>query len=266
MTGAPLQGLRVVVTRAAHQADGLVEAFTAAGAQVLPLPLLEVTPEEGAILHHAANQSMATEAWVFTSSNAVEAFLPHLPAGVSVPFLAAVGPATAVALRRHGCEPHLVAQRSRAEGLLEELLPHLNPGDRVLLPQAEDARPELAEGLAGVGIEVIPVVAYRKRLPAAAAQQADQLFARHPLGWVTFTSPRIVRHFVKLLGESWPHRRGELRAISIGPITSRELRDVQVEPQAEAKTPEPEALVEAVINARRRALLPNALDPQSDSG
>jgi len=94
---------------------------------------------------------------------------------------------------------------------------------------------------------VTPVVAYRKRLPAASRELARRLFAGTPLGWVTFTSPRIVRHFVDLLGPSWKHRRQELRAISIGPVTSGELRRQGVEPAAEASRPSPQAMVRALL-------------------
>ena len=72
---------------------------------------------------------------------------------------------------------------------MEELLPKLAAGERVLLPQAEDARPELLRGLEAAGIPVEAVVAYRKRLPPGANDQAKALFDRQPLGWVTFTSP-----------------------------------------------------------------------------
>ena len=249
MTGPPLRRLRVVITRATHQAGRLVEAFTVAGAEVLHLPLLEVVPVKGPDLLRAAAQAGSHKAWVFTSSNAVEAFLPLLPDKVFPAQIAAVGPATASALRRHGFAPHFVAQRSRAEGLLAELLPHLAPGDRVLLPQAEDARPDLAKGLQRAGVEVTTIVSYRKRLPKAAADQARSLFADHPLGWVTFTSPRIVRHFVDLLGNDWQDRRSELHAVSIGPVTSHELRKFNVEPRAEARRPEPAALVDAVVDS-----------------
>ena len=44
MSQALLAGERVVVTRAVHQAAGLVAAFTAAGADVARLPLLELGP------------------------------------------------------------------------------------------------------------------------------------------------------------------------------------------------------------------------------
>jgi uroporphyrinogen-III synthase len=139
-----------------------------------------------------------------------------------------------------------------AEGLLAALAPRLRRGDRVLLPQAADARPLLARGLAAAGAEASAVVAYDKRLPAEAPRRAAELFAGSRLGWVTFTSPRIVRHFVALLAADWPRRRGELAAASIGGVTSDELRRHGVEPAAQAARPGDAALIAAVIEAVAR--------------
>jgi uroporphyrinogen-III synthase len=119
----------------------------------------------------------------------------------------------------------------------------------VLLPQAADAHPTLLEGLAAAGAEAVAVVAYDKRLPPDAPQRAAELFSTAPLGWVTFTSPRIVCHFAELLGSDWELRRKELKAASIGPVTSAELRRRGVEPAAEAASPGDEELVEAVVKA-----------------
>ena len=63
---------------------------------------------------------------------------------------------------------------------------------------------------------------------------------------MTFTSPRIVRHFVELFADDWSRRSGELRAVSIGPVTSAELRRWGVEPAAEAERPGEEEMVAAV--------------------
>ena len=192
---------------------------------------------------------MALYDWVvFTSANAVEAFLPL--AGPFPPALrvAAVGAATAGALRARGIEPHLMPEREEAAGLVESLAARIG-GRRVLLPQAADARPALREGLTAAGAEAVAVVAYDKRLPLDAPARAAALFGAAPIGWVTFTSPRIVRHFVALFGADWERRRGELRAASIGPVTSAELRRRGVEPAAEAERPLDEALVAAVSTA-----------------
>jgi uroporphyrinogen-III synthase len=232
-----LQGLRVVVTRAEHQSEGLAAAFERAGARVELLPLLAVVPPADPRPLERAASDLASYDWlVFTSANTVEAFLPlagPLRAGLKI---AVVGPATAAALRTFGSEPHLTAHKAEAEGLAADLGPHV-AGKRVLLPQAADARPALLQRLKAAGADAVAVVAYDKRLPEEAPARAAELFSTTPIGWVTFTSPRIVRHFAALFGEDWGLRRGELRAVSIGPVTSAELRHWGVEPAAEAERP-----------------------------
>ena len=241
--------LRIVVTRAEHQSAGLAAAFEKAGATVEVLPLLEVVPPADPLPMERAAAELFIYDWVvFTSANAVEAFLPI--AGPLPPLLkvAAVGPATAEALRARGIDPHLTPSRADAEGLAAELAPQV-AGRRVLLPQAADARPALLAGLTAAGAEAVAVVAYDKRLPPDAPRRAAELFATPPLGWVTFTSPRIVRHFAELFGTDWERQRGELRAASIGPVTSAELRRLGVEPAAEARRPSDEEMVAAVARA-----------------
>lgn len=249
-----LAGLRVVVTRAEHQSEDLVAAFERAGAAVELLPLLEVVPPTDPRSLERAASELALYDWVvFTSANAVEAFLP-LTGGGFPPRLrvAVVGPATAEALRAWEIEPHLLAAKVDAEGLVADLAPHVGRQRRVLLPQAADARPALLEGLVAAGAEAVAVLAYDKRLPADAPRRAAELFSTSPLGWVTFTSPRIVRHFAELFGADWERRRGELKAASIGPVTSAELRRQGVEPAAEAERPGDEELMAAVVAAVER--------------
>lgn len=246
--------IRVVVTRAERQAEGLAAAMQAAGAEVALLPLLAVVPPlDPRPLERAASEVALYDWIVFASANAVEAFLPL--AGGSLPSrlrIAVVGPATAAALRAFGLVPHLTATKSEAEGLVADLGPHLRPASRILLPQAADARKVLAEGLTAAGAEVVAVVAYDKGLPATNGARAAELFAHSPIGWVTFTSPRIVRHFVELFDEAWPRRRPELLAASIGPVTSAALRRYGVEPAAEAAQPGDEGMVQAILAALAR--------------
>jgi uroporphyrinogen III methyltransferase/synthase len=253
----PLAGIRVVVTRAAHQADATVRAFEEAGALVPLLPLLELVPPEDPGPLERALAALGGYDWiVFTSTNAVERVLGRpgeappsaidLPAGLRV---ASVGGATSDALRDRGVEPHLEPADARAEGLAAELVPRLAPGARVLLPQAADARPVLAEELAAAGARLERVDAYAKRTPPEARERAVSIFGNSRLGWVTFTSPSIARAFARLWGEEWPVRSRSLLAASIGPVTSAALRELGIEPAAEAAAPGDEGLVAAVVEA-----------------
>ncbi len=246
----PLAGLRVVVTRAEAQGEGLLAAFAAAGAEAVSLPLLEVVPPADPRLLERAASELALYDWlVFTSANAAGAFLP-LAGGALPPRLrvATVGTATAAAVRAYEIEPAL-AGLADAAALAEALAPHVARRRRVLIPQAADAAPTLVDALAEAGAEPVAVVAYDKRLPADAPERARALFADTPLGWVTFTSGRIVRHFVGLFGETWETRRPELRAASIGKVTSAELARHGVTPEAEAARPGDAELVAAVAAA-----------------
>lgn len=250
---------RVVVTRAVHQAGPLCRALEGAGAKVEPLPLLEMLPGDTDAMRRAA-AALQPGHWVlFTSANAVDSFLPKVPAGLRLCLrLAAVGPATARAIRGYGSEPRLEAQRSDGGGLLDALKPHLSPPagaksrPTVLVPQADDARPQLVEGLRCLDIDLRLVVAYRKTLPQGARRWAEDIFARGPLGWVTFTSPRIVRHFLALeLDEpsAWRQRVARVKALSVGSVTSAELRRLGIEPAAQAVQPTPEAMARAWSDA-----------------
>lgn len=254
----PLSGQRVVVTRAAHQAAELGEAFRRAGADVVFLPLIEVVEAvDPKPLADAASRIDRFDHLVLTSANTVRAFLPWVPTSAEMPPITVVGPATAEAVSEHGFTVEETAVRTDAEGLVELLGPRLGPGRRVLVPQADDARPALVEGLRKTGAEVVAVVAYSKRLPPASAEQAAELFDGVPLGWVSFTSPRIVRHFVELLGADWEARRMELRAVSIGRVTTRALESYGALRIATADQPTPEEMVRAAVEGN----LPTLVNP-----
>jgi uroporphyrinogen-III synthase len=249
-TSEALNGRRVVVTGGtSHQAGELAAAFAAAGAEVELLPLLEVLPPaDPEPLDEAAATGGSYDWVVFTTANAVEAFVPLMPE----PFpesvtVAAVGTTTAQAVRRLGVEVNVVATRVDAEDLVEELAPHLLGDERILLLRAEDAPDTLAQGLEWLGCDVTAVDAYRKVLAAGAAARARGLFDGREIGGVTFTSPRTVRHFAALFGEDWQRRREDLRAVSIGAATSRELRRHGVAGIAEALEPSPAAMVRALV-------------------
>jgi len=252
----PLLGLRVVVTRASHQAESTVRAFEEAGARVERLPLIEVVPPDDPAPLDAALAHLEDFDWVlFTSTNTVEHVLARLehpfPGGLRT---AAVGSSTGAALREHDIEPALEATESHAEGLADLLGPCLTGGERVLLPQAADARPALEELLLRAGARVTRVHAYAKRVPPESGERAREIFgdpvAAGTLGWVTFTSPSIARNFAGLWGgpdsPAWAACRSGLLAVSIGPVTSAALLKLGVEPAAEAATPGDREMVEAV--------------------
>ena len=154
-------------------------------------------------------------------------------AGVTV---AAVGSATAAALRRRGIEPDLLPEQAVQESLLEALGDVA--GRRVLIATAEGARDVLASGLRERGAEVDELALYRTvREPV----DVDLVLSAD---LVTFTSSSTVTNVLDALDGQ---ELSGLRAVSIGPVTSDTLRQRGVEPVAEADPHDVDGLVAAVL-------------------
>ena len=198
---------RVVVPRAAHQAGALSERLRAAGLNPLEIPVIAIEePEDGgAALRKALADGEAYDWLIVTSTNAAARISGHRAHKV-----AAIGPGTADVLREAGVAADLVPERNVAEGLLAEMPD--GPG-QILLPQADRARPVLAEGLRAKGWAVDAVVAYRT-VPVAppAAVLADAKSADA----IAFTSTSTVINFVEAAGIDAVPRT----VVCIGPVTA----------------------------------------------
>ncbi len=204
----PLSGKRVVVTRAPHQAGELDTLLRGRGAEPLPYPCITIAPPaEGGPLDAALQRLAAGEfAWlVLTSRNTVDVLADRLAVlGLTLSAapglaLAAVGRATAEAAQRVlGLRAALVPDEFIAEELAAALLARLRPGERVLLCQADIARPVLANALAGHGYEVASVVAYRTIIGSGGVNLPALLTDRQ-VDAILFTSASTVRNFLTRL-------------------------------------------------------------------
>jgi uroporphyrinogen III methyltransferase/synthase len=180
------------------------------------------------------------ETVIFTSANGVAAFCQRLrdrgrePAALSSCELVAIGPATALALEKHGLLPSIVPEEYVAEGVLAALDDRARylAGRRVLLPRAREARSVLPDELRRRGATVDVVTVYDTVPAAALACPAAEIEAADD---VTFTASSTARYFVALLGaEGLARRLKAVRLASIGPVTSATLRELGLPVAVEA--------------------------------
>ena len=256
----PLAGRRILVTRARHQAGQLTAQLAALGAEVIEVPAIEILPPESFDPLDTALRSLAHYRWmIVTSANTVRALgdrmaVLGLAAGDFAHVkVAAIGSATARALQELGVAVHVTPEEYVAESLLEALGNQLR-GERVLLARAAAARDIIPGTLAARGAHVEVVDAYRNVIPAESAKRISELFAcgaQLPHA-ATFTSSSTVTNFFHLLMSAGiGHPPAELKAVSIGPITSQTLRDHQWEPASEADPHDLQGLIAAVTEALR---------------
>ncbi len=251
----PLFGRRIVVTRARARVSELAGRLAALGAEVIETPAIRIEPLDAAPLRRALASAGGYRWALFTSGSAVEIVWAELRemgldaralAGVK---LAAVGPASAQALARHGLVADLIPDRYVAEGLVEALRAAGDlAGARVLYPKAAGARDLLPDELRRIGAEVDDIPIYRSVIDPDGARAAREALGGGGVDVVTFTSSSTVRNFVEAVGVEAARA---VHAVSMGPITSGTARALGIPVVAEAAEATLDALVAAVIGASR---------------
>lgn len=256
----------MLVTRPRTRSEELCFLLEEEGAEVVALPMLELEPPTDARGLQAAAETLGRFAWVaFASAAGVEALAEAartagMGAALSRLKVATVGAGTARAARAAGLEVTLESLGGTGKSLGEELAPLLLPGDEVLLPQAEDGRPELAQALAeatSLGAAATPgrgtapgptltrVAAYR----SAPLKVADGVWAdlrAQPPAAVLFASPRTAEAFLEAGGGAV---LALARVVAIGPTTATALQALGFPAAAVARRPEASELVEAAVRA-----------------
>lgn len=256
-TESPLAGRRILVTRAAHQAGKLSDGLRALGGEPVEVPVLEIQPPASFDPLDAALRQLGGYDWlIFTSGNTVRvlveraAALGLTPAGTSLPRVAAVGEATAAAARHAGFAVALVPATYVAESLVESLAGEA-AGKRVLLARAEIARDVIPDALRALGATVEVVDAYRNAIPVSAPALLRAALDAG-LDAATFTSSSSATHLAEAAaaaGVRFPLQG--VPAVSIGPITSQTLRELDWEPAVEANPHDIAGLIDAVARTLR---------------
>jgi uroporphyrinogen III methyltransferase / synthase len=269
----PLHGRRVVVTRARAQASGLAATLRDLGAEVVELPAIRIEPLVESDEVRRAVASIGDYALIcVTSPNGAHLLFdalrdPRTPAaGVAAAggadpapgasgldaralagtTVAAIGPGTARALRRHGIVADVVPERFVAEALVEALADVDVKGARVLVARAAEARDVLPDALRERGAEVDVVSLYEtvREQPDAAAIEAAR-----GADYVTFTSSSTVTNLTEALGDRFPT---SARIVSIGPVTSETARAAGLDVDIEAAQHDIDGLLAALLEDAAR--------------
>jgi uroporphyrinogen III methyltransferase / synthase len=228
----PLFGKRILVTRPKPQANELVDRLEAMGAQAIEAPMIRIAPpDDYAPLDQACARAGKFDWIVFSSVNAVEAFVDRLLEGpqdlrcLNGVKLCAVGAATAERLSRRGLKVDLTPPEYRADAVLRALLDTTSvEGLKILLPRADIGRDVLADDLRRQGADVTEVTAYRTVVAEPEREGEPDIYRmllERRIDVVTFTSASAVRNFVRVLGaEPAADLMRTTVVASIGPVTA----------------------------------------------
>lgn len=227
---SPLDGRRIVVTRAGEAGERLAARLRARGAEPITRSSITITPPADWTALDTALDRLGQFDWlVCTSANAVAAVFDRLATkqGTTnrLPTLriAAVGKATAAAFTAAGWPVDVIPATQTAEELVAALGDVA--GHKILFPASDIARPNLTDGLRARGGTVTSVVAYRTVAVLPRADEPLVVALRDgAIDAVTFTSPSTVRGFLPLLALAGPSTLAPA-IVCVGPVTAAAARE-----------------------------------------
>jgi uroporphyrinogen III methyltransferase/synthase len=254
----PLFGTRVLVTRPRDQAAEMVDRLTAMGAEAIEAPMIRIVPPHDLEPLRRAAANADTFDWVvFTSANAVEAFMTVLLDGqrdvraLKGPRLCTVGSGTAERLARYGIKVDLIPDEFRADAVVAAMShTGMVEGASILVPRADIGRDVIADGLRAAGADITDVVAYRTVLEDAQQEGAPDIYRMlldGRIDVVTFTSPSAVRNFSSIYGaEQTTDLLKNTVVAAIGPVTADAATQLGIHVTVQPAASTIPALVDAI--------------------
>ena len=259
---SPLQGRRILVTRAAEQMAEFAAQLRQRGAVVVKCPTIHLVPPQQWHEVDAAISTIPSFDWlILTSTNGVRFFFARLQElGHGIHDLqsckiCAVGPKTAEALLALGITPDLVPAQFTGEGVVAAFEKIDLKGRKVLFPKADGARDLIPEKLAGMGAILHDPVLYRNLMPDSLPDEARKALENHQLDAVIFSSPSTVRNLAILAGgaERFAGLLAGLVVASIGPVTTKACQKLGITVAVEPEKATLEDLVEALERVFERS-------------
>ncbi len=267
----PMFGQRILVTREHMEGFDILEDL---GAEVVQFSTVEIVPPETWDEIDAALNRIQTYDWlIFTSANGVKYFFDRMIEtecdirelkGVRI---CAIGPKTALALRKFGLRVDLMPEEFRAEGLIDAFfrlrtkipntsasqLPETDQqgkifkGMRFLLPRADKAREIFPEKVRELGGVIDLPVAYRAIKPAYHGKRLRRFLEEGRITVVTFTSAATFNNFREIMGDDADELLHHAAIAVIGPVTARAVEKAGLTVAIMPK----EATIDAMISSIR---------------
>jgi uroporphyrinogen-III synthase len=236
-----LENKIVAITRSDRDAREFLELVKELGGTAIALPTIEIVPKDLQVaeeflekLHEKKYHYCA-----FMSQQAVSILfgLAHdkVTSALKSTAVIAVGPKTKESLEQHGIEVRLMLKKFSSIGLVE-LLSEMEPkGKKIILPRSNAANEFATDALIRLGMEVDEVFLYtvstRSKIEPIWKNFSNLLFQRS-VDAVIFTSASNVNSFFEIMAKM---SKADVRldtltkVVSIGPFTSKALKDRKIE-------------------------------------
>jgi uroporphyrinogen III methyltransferase / synthase len=251
-----LTGKRIVVTRSLEQAHGLRDALEMQGADVLVLPLIQVSSQYSPQSLKNVFTELAFYKWIiFTSTNGVKYFFAlfykhfHDIRSLSLLKIACIGTATAQAIQSHKLYIDLIPERANSQTLVQALIQTQSiEHTKILVITGNLNSNILVEKLIKAHAIVDTLQVYKTEKTDLKNEPVAKRFRREGADAIIFASSSSVESFISQVDylQLEPKATKPLTC-SIGPVTSEAMRKHNISVDVEAKKPNIKSLVQTLL-------------------
>jgi uroporphyrinogen-III synthase len=260
MTG--LNGVRVLVTRPAHQAENLSRLIEKSGGVAVRLPTIAIVECDDLFVIQKKLTRLDSFQWlIFISANAVNFALKANDGKIpqcKMRQIAAIGKATANALEIAGVSVDLsTGQPYTSEALLA--MPDMQhmQGQGILIVRGEGGREELANTLRRRGADVHYLNVYKRIIPSTDNTHVIALLEQHKLDVITATSGEVLQNLLIMLGAAHHRQLFSLPLVVVSDRIKLLATDMGFKRIAVASSPSDEAILETINQSNRGIAWPN---------
>lgn len=239
----PLLGTRVLVTRAADQAQELYLTLRNLGAEVLPCPTIATIESEDSEGWRRYTCIAAAHRWlIFTSENGVRYFVKQFIArygdirALTEFKIAAIGEGTAKALRNNMLRADFMPSQATVSRLGEDFLNETQLHDAAVVRIRGDLSDStLEDRLAEFGVDCVPITVYRTEHPTWPEGMKEKLFDYPPHAAIFTSGSTVEGLYINLSDNEVSQLLKECVIASIGPSTTQKVKEHGLTAAIEAK-------------------------------
>jgi uroporphyrinogen-III synthase len=230
----------LAITRSERDAKEFLQLVREQGGRAIALPAIEIVPQGPEVAEQFIDKLRKKKHYycAFMSQQAVN-ILFDLARDKIAPVLKsttviAVGPKTKQSLEEHGIKVGLVLEKFSSFGLID-LLSRIEPaGKKIIIPRSGAANNFATDALIRLGMDVDEILLYTVRTRAVEPiwKEFCDLLLQKRVDAIIFTSASNVNSFFEIMDRM---SKDELqldsitKVVSIGPFTSKVLRDRGIE-------------------------------------
>ncbi|MBF0132596.1 MAG: uroporphyrinogen-III synthase [Magnetococcales bacterium] len=246
-----LAGRRLLITRPLPEAHDTALLAQRHGAQTILQPLLEAQPPDDPEPFRQAMANLSHyDGIVFTSIQAVRAFLQFPAPSPKSPKIYAVGHKTAALLAQGGYHPIVPAHPMGGQELALEILRTSQPNHRLLFPQVQEGREELTTILHQHARHIDRVVCYHMAPVRQLETVTIERLQERRIDAIPFFSGRTAQIFLNLLPQGDPFALLEKPMLAaLSTTTADVMRSLGLRVDLVSHQPTAEAMIATLAQA-----------------